>query len=65
MDKQTFDSYNDFEQKKMNSQLAKSFLDKALHDFQKDKLKKQIDDALKNQDKDEFLRLTEQLKNFY
>lgn len=64
MDKQTFNSPIDSTQNNMDSEVAKLFLEKALHDFRKVQIQKQIDESLKNQDKDEFLRLTEELKKF-
>ncbi|MBT2757988.1 IDEAL domain-containing protein [Mesobacillus foraminis] len=63
MDNDTFISSNDPAQSKSDSKLAESFLDKALHDFREAQIRKLIDQSLINQDKDEFLRLTEALKN--
>jgi uncharacterized protein YpiB (UPF0302 family) len=45
-----------------NSDYAQMVLDKALHDFQINRILKGIDLSLKNRNKDEFLRLTEELK---
>lgn len=42
--------------------IAERFLKDSLYRFQKDKLVKMIDEALDRQDKEEFRRLTEQLK---
>ena len=66
MDKyeQTFDSFKD-STNNMDSEVAKLFLEKALYDFRKGQIQKQIDESLKNQDKEEFLRLTDRLKAFY
>jgi uncharacterized protein YpiB (UPF0302 family) len=42
--------------------IAEQFLEKSLHDFQKERLMKLIDEALDRQDEQEFKRLTEQLR---
>ncbi|HYK72492.1 MAG TPA: IDEAL domain-containing protein [Pseudoneobacillus sp.] len=52
------DQYN------MDSLLAEMILDKALLDFQIKKIKKEIDIALTNHNKNDFLRLTEELKKY-
>ncbi len=45
-----------------DKELAKKFLEESIHLFQKEHLLKRIDEALDRQDKTEFQRLTEQLK---
>lgn len=45
-----------------NSDYAAMVLDKALHDFQLDRILKGIDQSLESRNKEEFLRLTEELK---
>lgn len=47
-----------------HSMLAEMVLDKALRNFQKERLLKEIDHALENKNKKEFLRLTEELKKY-
>ncbi|MFD2443799.1 IDEAL domain-containing protein [Bacillus sp. CGMCC 1.16607] len=48
----------------MDSLFAEMILEKALLDFQKDNLLKEIDQSLKESNKEEFLRLTEELKRY-
>ncbi|MGE7185662.1 IDEAL domain-containing protein [Peribacillus sp. NPDC006672] len=43
-------------------EIAEMVLKKALSDYRKAQIEKEIDDSLKNHDKDEFIRLTEILK---
>ena len=45
------------------SELADMILDKALHDFRREQLQREIDQSLKDLNKEEFLRLTEELKS--
>jgi len=47
-----------------HSMMAEMVLDKALRDFQKEHLLKEIDRSLENRNKEEFLRLTEELKKY-
>lgn len=47
----------------MYSELADIVLNKALRDFRKEQLRTEIDRSLKNRNKEEFLRLTEELKS--
>jgi uncharacterized protein YpiB (UPF0302 family) len=44
------------------SEFADMVLNKALLDFRKEQLRKEIDRSLENRNKEEFLRLTEELK---
>jgi uncharacterized protein YpiB (UPF0302 family) len=46
----------------MDSLFAEMVLDKALRDFRKEKIQKKIDLSLRDKNKAEFLRLTEELK---
>jgi uncharacterized protein YpiB (UPF0302 family) len=46
-----------------DKELAEKFLVESIYTFQREKLLKSIDDALDNQDHDEFLRLTKQLNS--
>lgn len=42
--------------------IAEMVLDKAIRDFRKKKIEMAIDHSLKNRDKEEFIRLTDELK---
>ncbi|WP_026582318.1 IDEAL domain-containing protein [Bacillus sp. J33] len=44
------------------SQLAEQVLNQALKEYRKEKLREKIDEALTNRNKDEFIRLTNELK---
>ena len=46
----------------MDSLFAEMVLDKALRDFRKEKIQMKIDLSLRDKNKAEFLRLTEELK---
>lgn len=48
----------------MDSLFAEMVIEKAICNFQKEKILKEIDLALKNKNKSDFLRLTEELKNY-
>ncbi|MFP8644530.1 IDEAL domain-containing protein [Priestia aryabhattai] len=43
--------------------LAELFLDQTMNNFKRSKILKEIDQSLKNKDKQAFLRLTEELKS--
>ncbi|MHC5531925.1 IDEAL domain-containing protein [Priestia megaterium] len=43
--------------------LAEQFLNQVMNDFKRSKILKEIDQSLKNKDKETFLRLTEKLKS--
>jgi uncharacterized protein YpiB (UPF0302 family) len=45
------------------AEMAEMVLNKVLNDFLKEQLLKEIDRSLENRNKEEFLRLTEELKN--
>ncbi len=45
-----------------NSDYAEMVLDKAIHNFHLDRILKGIDQSLESRNKEEFLRLTEELK---
>jgi uncharacterized protein YpiB (UPF0302 family) len=47
----------------VDSKLAEMFLDKAILNFRKEQILKEIDRSLEERNKEEFLRLTEKLKN--
>ena len=43
--------------------LAEQFLDQMMNDFKRSKILEEIDQSLKNKDKEAFFRLTEKLKS--
>jgi uncharacterized protein YpiB (UPF0302 family) len=47
-----------------DSQMAEMVLDKALRDFQKEQILKEIDFSLRDRNEKEFLRLTEKLQTY-
>jgi uncharacterized protein YpiB (UPF0302 family) len=47
----------------LDSLFAEMVLEKALINFRKEQIQKEIDQSLQDKNKDEFLRLTEELKN--
>ncbi|MGG0788627.1 MULTISPECIES: IDEAL domain-containing protein [Bacillaceae] len=47
----------------MDSEFAEMVLNKSLLNFRKEQIRKEIDQSLQDQNKEEFLRLTEELKN--
>jgi len=49
--------------KDMDSLMAERILEKALLDFRKGQLQKEIDQSLQERNREAFLRLTEKLKN--
>ncbi|MBN8251364.1 IDEAL domain-containing protein [Priestia flexa] len=49
--------------KVLDSLIAEMFLDKVIADFQKAKLKKEIDQSLEKKNKEDFFKLTDQLKS--
>ena len=48
----------------INSLYVEMVLDKVSRDYRKNQILKEIDRSLKNRNKQEFLRLTEELKNY-
>ncbi|WP_243291514.1 IDEAL domain-containing protein [Bacillus sp. FJAT-47783] len=46
-----------------DAQIAEMVLNKALLDFRKEKIQQKIDQSLKDRNKEEFMRLTEELKS--
>ncbi|MCZ0873827.1 IDEAL domain-containing protein [Peribacillus sp. AS_2] len=46
-----------------DSEFAEMVLNKALLNFRKEQIRKEIDQSLQDYNKEEFLRLTEELKN--
>ena len=49
----------------MYSEFVERMLNKALRDYQKEQILKEIDKSLQKRNKVEFLRLTEELKNIF
>jgi uncharacterized protein YpiB (UPF0302 family) len=49
----------------MDSEFAERVLNKALRDFRKEQILKEIDQSLQKRNKEEFLRLTEELKSIF
>ncbi|MGM0879064.1 MAG: IDEAL domain-containing protein [Bacillota bacterium] len=47
----------------MDSEFAEMVLNKALRNFRKEQIRKEIDQSLQDRNKEKFLRLTEELKN--
>ncbi|MFB7642815.1 IDEAL domain-containing protein [Peribacillus butanolivorans] len=47
----------------MDSEFAETVINKALLNFRKEQIRKEIDQSLQDKNKEEFLRLTEELKN--
>jgi len=54
---------NNFDPGLRDEMLAELFLDQTMNDFKRNKILKEIDQSLKNKDKQAFLRLTEELKS--
>ncbi|MFJ7932524.1 IDEAL domain-containing protein [Peribacillus sp. NPDC096448] len=46
-----------------DSEFAEMVLNNALRNFQKEQIRKEIDQSLQDRNKEEFLRLTRELKN--
>ncbi|MFJ7512816.1 IDEAL domain-containing protein [Peribacillus simplex] len=46
-----------------DSEFAEMVINKALLNFRKEQIRKEIDQSLQDKNKEEFLRLTEELKN--
>ncbi|MBT2255404.1 IDEAL domain-containing protein [Priestia megaterium] len=54
---------NEIDPSLRDEMLAELFLDQTMNDFKRSKILKEIDQSLKNKDKQAFLRLTEELKS--
>lgn len=63
MEKKLLNIPPDTEVNGLYSEFAEMVLNKALLDFRKEQLREEIDRSLQNQNREEFLRLTEELKN--
>ena len=54
---------NEIDPSLRDEMLAELFLNHTMNDFKRSKILKEIDQSLKNKDKQAFLRLTEELKS--
>ncbi|WP_427127903.1 IDEAL domain-containing protein (plasmid) [Priestia megaterium] len=54
---------NEIDPSLRDEMLAELFLDQTMNDFKRSQILKEIDQSLKNKDKQAFLRLTEELKS--
>ena len=63
MEKNLLNTLPETEVNVVDSEMAEMVLNKVLNDFLKEQLLKEIDRSLENRNKEEFLRLTEELKN--
>ncbi|MDO6851500.1 IDEAL domain-containing protein [Priestia megaterium] len=54
---------NEIDPSLRDEMLAELFLDQMMNDFKRSKVLTEIDQSLKNKDKQAFLRLTEELKS--
>jgi uncharacterized protein YpiB (UPF0302 family) len=63
MEKNLFNTTQQPEVNVNDSEIVEMVLDKALRDFRKEQILKEIDQSLKERNKKEFFRLTEKLKN--
>ena len=65
MEKSLFNISQQLEVNAMYSEFVERVLNKALRDYQKEQILKEIDKSLQKRNKVEFLRLTEELKNIF
>lgn len=63
MEKYVSQVSQNLEAKDMDSLIAERVLKKALLDFRKGQIQKEIDQSLQDRNREAFLRLTEKLKN--
>ena len=63
MEKNLLNTLPETEVNVVDSEFAEMVLNKVLNDFLKEQLLKEIDRSLEDRNKEEFLRLTEELKN--
>jgi uncharacterized protein YpiB (UPF0302 family) len=63
MEKNLLNTLPETEVNVVDSEMAEMVLNKVLNDFLKEQLLKEIDRSLEDRNKEEFLRLTEELKN--
>jgi len=63
MEKNKLNGMNQVNPNIRDEMLAELFLDQMLNNFKKSKIFEEIDQSLKNKDKETFFRLTEELKS--
>ncbi|MCM3186488.1 IDEAL domain-containing protein [Priestia megaterium] len=63
MENNTLNGMDRVDQNLRDEMLAELFLDQMMNNFKKSKILEEIDQSLKNKNKEAFLRLTEELKS--
>ncbi|WP_454844795.1 IDEAL domain-containing protein [Priestia megaterium] len=63
MEKNTLNGMDRVDPNLRDEMLAELFLDQMMNNFKKSKILEEIDQSLKNKDKEAFFRLTEKLKS--
>ncbi|WP_455920302.1 IDEAL domain-containing protein [Priestia megaterium] len=63
MENNTLKGMDRVDQNLRDEMLAELFLDQMMNNFKKSKILEEIDQSLKNKNKEAFLRLTEELKS--
>ena len=63
MEKNTLNGMDRVDPNLRDEMLAELFLDQMMNDFKRSKILEEIDQSLKNKDKEAFLRLTKKLKS--
>ncbi|MED3815293.1 IDEAL domain-containing protein [Priestia megaterium] len=63
MEKNTLNGMDRVDPNSRDEMLAELFLDQMMNNFKKSKILEEIDQSLKNKDKEAFFRLTEKLKS--
>ncbi|MBY0089350.1 IDEAL domain-containing protein [Priestia aryabhattai] len=63
MENNTFNGLDRVDPNLRDEMLAELFLNQMMNNFQKSKILEEIDQSLKNKDKEAFFRLTEDLKS--
>jgi len=65
MENNTLNGMDRVDQNLRDEMLAELFLDQMMNNFKKSKILEEIDQSLKNKNKEAFFRLTEELKSVY
>lgn len=63
MEKDALNKMDRMDSNLRDEMLAEQFLDQMMNNFKRSKILKEIDQSLKNKDKETFLRLTQKLKS--
>ncbi|KRF53847.1 IDEAL domain-containing protein [Priestia megaterium] len=63
MENNALNEMNRIDSNLRDEMLAEQFWDQMMNDFKRSKILEEIDQSLKNKDKEAFLRLTEKLKS--